>query len=197
MLLRTGKKTLYITKPISEVEPTKEESTEVEPTIVEATEVEPTKEEPININENPKNKDENIKLVKNRLLSQMGAFILIVEEYDKMRNSEDIRSLPKEKRRIALLEEAKRVVKNGEQLILTMTCWLGEPDILNRLRFHFPKVTMECHIYLMKMMYILDRIREKYEKTNIMLSDKAKEVVKKCLELLNSFGPHILWLKPT
>jgi len=155
--------------------------------------------ENIEIDEKTKtrNVDEIIKNVTNRLMTKMNHFVDIVNHYKELRFSKEIRSLSREEGKHATLASATHLVEHGEELITVLICWLCEPDILLGLRTYYPNFTITCHIYIIKLIYILDRIREKYEKINSMLSNKTKLVVEKCMGLLQSFGPHILWTNRT
>jgi hypothetical protein len=114
--------------------------------------------------------------------------------YHKFRNSKEIRDLGKDAVLELSLDLASKVVDHGNQLITSLICWFGEKDILSGLRFHFPMEAIGYHSHLLKIIYFLDKIREKYS-NNLEMREKTEEVVKKYLELLTSFGPHILWYK--
>jgi hypothetical protein len=114
--------------------------------------------------------------------------------YHKFRKSKKIRDLGKDVVLELSLDLANQVVDHGNQLITSLTCWFVEKDILNGLRFHFPMEAIGYHSHLLKIIYILDKIREKYS-NNLEMRKKTEEVVKKYLDLLTSFGPHILWCK--
>jgi len=148
----------------------------------------------INESENPVQSENpvNIQNVKNVLNENIQEFIDILEEYHNICNNPDIRALPREERKHATLMSAMRVVESAEKLIIVLR-WLSDPDILSGMRTYYPRITMSCHMYIIKLVYDVDRIREKYEKTNPTFSNKTSFVVTIYIYLLKSFGPHILW----
>jgi hypothetical protein len=128
-------------------------------------------------------------------IKDINKFYEISKNYDKFRKSKEIKSLEKNEALNASLKLASEVVDIGTQIIISLFCWLGEPDIIKGLRHYYPKLTIEYQIHLLRIVYILDRIRERYVDNNLELHDRTQEIVKNCIEFLKSFGPHILWVK--
>ena len=136
-----------------------------------------------------------IKNLNKKIFENINKFYDVVEKYDKFRKSEEIASLGKKELLDATSKLACEVLFIGKRIITSMQCWLGEKDILKAMIYYYSEKTIEYHVQLLRMTFILDKIREKYAEHDIILHKNAKEVVTNSIDLLKSFGFHILWRK--
>jgi len=130
-----------------------------------------------------------------KLFEDLDNFYSIEDEYEKKRKSQKILPLTREEALIESSKLAEEVLENGNKIITSILCWFSSPDIFEGMKFYYSKNTMMIHIHVIKIIYILDKIRERYQGYNDKLYDKSQLFVKKCIELLKSFGFHILWTK--
>jgi hypothetical protein len=77
----------------------------------------------------------------------------------------------------------------------------NQDTIISGLKKYYPKVLLETHILILRMIVELEEIKLRYQNHKINYDDfdidistVANETMKHCFIVLNRFGPHILWM---
>ena len=135
---------------------------------------------------------EKIRTIKKEIYIISEKFFNSNEKYEDLRKNSDVVEQ-------SCREAASTLALDGRDLVFKLRKVFNDPVLARGMRYYWPSDTQECHIILMRALYILDKLREINLKDGptvlyyYTLFYYLDESLKVCKKLLKSFGIHILW----